>query len=333
MADFDVPTLAKWQAALFSTFLISTFPNIFLYLVPVSWLSAKKGSWFNIQHILLSFASGGLLGDVLLHAIPHLMAAHDSPSEEEGGQEGGAGDGVRAFMDSVQQEAAAAGAGTVGEEACTAHDTRSLVIGSIVLAGFLFFFTAERLITTYLHPPPAVAPAPAPVLTEVAAAAAAPEAHVATSDTCATLDAAVDIDYSALTVRDLKDRCRERGLPVTGKKADLVLRCSTPSLSSPSSPPPSPVSLTVTSSADSAGTSCPSPQQPDDLPFYQSLSASGWLNICADFLHNFTDGLAMGASHCSGDGRLALAATLSIFFHEVPHEIGDFTILIENGMR
>ena len=67
--------------------------------------------------------------------------------------------------------------------------------------------------------------------------------------------------------------------------------------------------------------------------FYETLTASGWLNISADFMHNFTDGLAMGVTHASGDGKLALAATLSIFCHEVPHEIGDFTILIENGMR
>lgn len=41
----------------------------------------------------------------------------------------------------------------------------------------------------------------------------------------------------------------------------------------------------------------------------------------------------MTSPHLTGGGGLALAATLSIFCHEVPHEIGDFTILIQNGMR
>jgi zinc transporter ZupT len=49
-------------------------------------------------------------------------------------------------------------------------------------------------------------------------------------------------------------------------------------------------------------------------------------------MHNFTDGVAMGACYAGGKG-LALAATLSIFAHEVPHEIGDFTILIQGGVR
>lgn len=62
----------------------------------------------------------------------------------------------------------------------------------------------------------------------------------------------------------------------------------------------------------------------------EHIHASGILNLIADFLHNFTDGLAIGASFCSGT-KLGLSTTISIFLHEVPHEIGDYAILIQSG--
>ena len=57
---------------------------------------------------------------------------------------------------------------------------------------------------------------------------------------------------------------------------------------------------------------------------------SGYLNLAADFTHNFTDGLAIGASYLAGRG-VGMVTTLTILFHEVPHEIGDFAILIQSG--
>ena len=57
---------------------------------------------------------------------------------------------------------------------------------------------------------------------------------------------------------------------------------------------------------------------------------AGYLNLAADFAHNFTDGLAIGASYLAGH-NIGLITTLTILFHEVPHEIGDFAILIQSG--
>ena len=60
------------------------------------------------------------------------------------------------------------------------------------------------------------------------------------------------------------------------------------------------------------------------------IHASGILNLIADFLHNFTDGLAIGASFLSGT-KLGLSTTFAIFLHEIPHEIGDYAILRQSG--
>ncbi|XP_023305557.2 protein catecholamines up isoform X2 [Lucilia cuprina] len=62
----------------------------------------------------------------------------------------------------------------------------------------------------------------------------------------------------------------------------------------------------------------------------ETVEISGYLNLAADFAHNFTDGLAIGASFLAGNS-IGLVTTITILLHEVPHEIGDFAILIKSG--
>lgn len=60
------------------------------------------------------------------------------------------------------------------------------------------------------------------------------------------------------------------------------------------------------------------------------INISGYLNLAADFTHNFTDGLAIGASYLAGN-NIGIVTTVTILLHEVPHEIGDFAILVKSG--
>lgn len=60
------------------------------------------------------------------------------------------------------------------------------------------------------------------------------------------------------------------------------------------------------------------------------MAVAGYLNLAADFAHNFTDGLAIGASFLGGQ-KFGIITTIVILFHEVPHEIGDFAILVQSG--
>jgi solute carrier family 39 (zinc transporter), member 7 len=60
------------------------------------------------------------------------------------------------------------------------------------------------------------------------------------------------------------------------------------------------------------------------------IAVSGWLNLAADFTHNFTDGMAIAASF-GVSTRIGLISTAAILFHEVPHEIGDYAILVQAG--
>lgn len=62
----------------------------------------------------------------------------------------------------------------------------------------------------------------------------------------------------------------------------------------------------------------------------EDIKVSGYLNLAADFTHNFTDGLAIGASFLVSPA-VGAVTTLTILLHEVPHEIGDFAILVQSG--
>lgn len=62
-----------------------------------------------------------------------------------------------------------------------------------------------------------------------------------------------------------------------------------------------------------------------------SIKLSSYLNIIADFTHNITDGLALSSSFYSSP-TLGATTTMAVFFHEIPHEVGDFALLIQGGL-
>lgn len=53
--------------------------------------------------------------------------------------------------------------------------------------------------------------------------------------------------------------------------------------------------------------------------------------ITGDGLHNFFDGIAIGVSY-GGSLAVGLSTSIAILCHELPHEIGDFAVLIKSGM-
>lgn len=62
----------------------------------------------------------------------------------------------------------------------------------------------------------------------------------------------------------------------------------------------------------------------------QSVKASAYLNLISDFTHNITDGLAISASFYISK-NVGSTTCLAVFFHEIPHEVGDFALLIQGG--
>lgn len=63
---------------------------------------------------------------------------------------------------------------------------------------------------------------------------------------------------------------------------------------------------------------------------HQNVKSSIPLVIIGDTIHNFIDGVAIAASYFVSPG-LGFVTALSTLLHEVPHEIGDFGILLKAG--
>ncbi len=55
------------------------------------------------------------------------------------------------------------------------------------------------------------------------------------------------------------------------------------------------------------------------------------MNLVGDFIHNFLDGIIIGASYVVSL-PLGLATTIAVVLHEIPQEIGDFGVLIHGGL-
>lgn len=58
--------------------------------------------------------------------------------------------------------------------------------------------------------------------------------------------------------------------------------------------------------------------------------SSAWMVIIGDGFHNFTDGLAIAAAF-TADFRLGLLTSVAVIAHEIPHELGNFVVLIHSG--
>ncbi|KAG5892004.1 hypothetical protein JTB14_007752 [Gonioctena quinquepunctata] len=63
----------------------------------------------------------------------------------------------------------------------------------------------------------------------------------------------------------------------------------------------------------------------------KNFSSVAWMVIMGDGLHNFTDGMAIGAAF-SGSLAGGFSTTVAVFCHELPHELGDFAMLLKAGM-
>ena len=225
-----------------ATAFISTVPNLILVLVPVEALLRKpKSGGINNGNAMLAFAAGGILGDVFIHSLPHLLEKHEHGHHEHEHEHG-------------HHE----------------HDHdhhHALYVGLLVLIGYVIFYVAERVANLRMSG----------------------RAHA-------------------------HDHAEPRGV-----HDDKVQTTKRPSRS-----------------RSSSSKKAPTNNDGIWLALTQKMVPSGWLNLLADSMHNFTDGVALGASFASVSGNsrshFHLVKMISILFHEVPHELGDFTILVNAGL-
>ena len=75
-----------------------------------------------------------------------------------------------------------------------------------------------------------------------------------------------------------------------------------------------------------------SPTSDEDTDTVEKISPAGYLNLFANIIDNFTHGLAVAASFLAGH-KIGVLTTFAIIVHEVPHEVGDFAILLQSGFN
>ncbi|XP_069479211.1 zinc transporter ZIP13 [Ambystoma mexicanum] len=62
----------------------------------------------------------------------------------------------------------------------------------------------------------------------------------------------------------------------------------------------------------------------------EKIKMSGYLNLLANTIDNFTHGMAVAGSFLVSR-KVGVLTTLAILLHEIPHEVGDFAILLRAG--
>ncbi|UJR22579.1 hypothetical protein I4U23_025625 [Adineta vaga] len=63
----------------------------------------------------------------------------------------------------------------------------------------------------------------------------------------------------------------------------------------------------------------------------RTMKAAGWMIFLGDMLHNFIDGLTLGAAFMVSIGE-GLRMCLPIICEEFPHELGDIAVLLRSGL-
>lgn len=208
-----------------STLLISAAPFVILFFVPLDNTKERE----SLLKILLSFASGGLLGDAFLHLIPHALIPHSHESSSDTHSHSHSHD-----------------------DGDTVHHKHDMSVGLCVLLGITVFLIVEK------------------------------------------------------AVRIIKgDHGHSHAHNVSNKKEDTLSK-----------------KFKDKQNSSKVTKAQKSPES--------DIQIAGYLNLVADFLHNFTDGLAIGASYMAGNS-IGYITTFTILLHEIPHEIGDFAILIQSG--
>jgi zinc transporter 13 len=77
-------------------------------------------------------------------------------------------------------------------------------------------------------------------------------------------------------------------------------------------------------------TDSPATRPSDSKDGSKKIDISGYLNLAANCTDNFTHGLAIAASYTVGF-KVGVLTTVAILLHEIPHEVGDFAILLNAG--
>ncbi|KAJ8301027.1 hypothetical protein KUTeg_022546 [Tegillarca granosa] len=283
-----------WVQALGATLLISVSPIIILMFIPIE--SSTDNEHQPLLKVLLSFASGGLLGDAFLHLIPHAVSPHSHGDDHGHSHEHTHGH-------------------SHGDGQGHSHD---MSVGLWVLAGIVAFLMVEKFVRY------------------VKGGHSHSHSHGHSHDA----DKKKEVKEKKPESKDKKedktdDDKKEKKDEKTKKKKKMVIKQQMKKWI-----PKKKIQVKIRVKVNLIRRRLKvkvKTKWKNQIKRKLKVKApevdiqvAGYLNLAADFAHNFTDGLAIGASFLLGRG-IGIVTTLTIFLHEIPHEIGDFAILVKSG--
>uniref|UniRef100_A0A8D1XVY4 Zinc transporter ZIP4 n=1 Tax=Sus scrofa TaxID=9823 RepID=A0A8D1XVY4_PIG len=126
-----------------------------------------------------------------------------------------------------------------------------------------------------------------------------------------------------LTPKDPKDRPCSHGHSHSGHSHGVSMQLAPSDLRPPKQH--------EGSRADLVAEESPELLNPEPRRLRPELRLLPYVITLGDAVHNFADGLAVGAAFLSS-WKTGLATSLAVFCHEVPHELGDFAALLHAGL-
>ncbi|XP_034237714.1 zinc transporter ZIP13 [Thrips palmi] len=227
-----------------------------LLVIPIeTGANMKHGAGARTLKVLLSFAVGGLLGDVFLHLLPEAWASH----QKLGGS-----------------------------------TNASFSVGGWVLTGLVIFVIAEKLF-----------------------APADDDDEDEEEEDEAEENENVPVLLPVTRLKQSSSAENNNNVPVANGKAKVVNGHV-------------PNGSIATNSQVKNGTNSKDQNKKKTTLAKGGKQMSGYLNLMANSIDNFTHGLAVGGSFLISF-RVGALSTLAILVHEIPHEVGDFAILLRAG--
>lgn len=274
--------------ALVATLFISVSPIVILLFVPIE--NANDPKHKDLLKILLSFASGGLLGDAFLHLIPHAVSPHSHGGDDHGHSH------------------------SHGHSHGDHDHSHDMSVGLWVLAGIIAFLCVEKFVRI------------------VKGGHGHSHGH---SHSDASKKEGKKSDQKSEDTKDSKKEKEEEKKKTDKEKEEKKEEKKESSDKEDSSKEDKTKKDTEKEEKKEKDTEKKDDKKSDkkeekEEETEEDIKVAGYLNLAADFAHNFTDGLAIGASFLVGQG-LGIITTATVFLHEIPHEIGDFAILVQSG--
>ncbi|KAF6730293.1 Zinc transporter ZIP10 [Oryzias melastigma] len=297
----SVSSVWVWVWGFVSITIISLLSLLGVVLVPILNQSCFKF----LLTFLVALAVGTLSGDALLHLLPHSQGQHDHS------QHG------------------------AGHDTDLATDFDGVWKGLTALAGIYLLFIIEHCIGMFKH-----------YKDQKSLGKMSEEGHIGRKLSDHKLNRRSDAEWMHLK-------------PLTEDPDGTTVSCDnghndtqlselhtpdSPTHKTPLAPPnpqqeqPSPSKKDVRKSKQhrhshshghghSHGGNCHSDQEMKDA----GIASIAWMVIMGDGMHNFSDGLAIGAAF-SANITGGISTSVAVFCHELPHELGDFAVLLKAGM-